>query len=275
MNTILVPTDFSDTARKAFLYAQELASFLTWSLKVVHVHHPSADPSAFYNTSLGASDVKIKQEKLQRFIEQNVSSSGAAAKIDSELVLGFAADELVNMSNQEGIDLLVMGMTGAGGLLEKTFGSISSHVSRKSGCPVLLVPIHVQFAGIRNIAYTSQYESADDQLFDRILNFARVFEAAIHLVHVNSEKETGDRILENLVLKNTFEEKAPELSYKLVHIEDDTVWEGLNNYVTETSIDMVVMVTRQRSFWENVLHKSTTKKVVEQATFPVMVLHVK
>ena len=271
MKTIIVPTDFSSTARNAFLFAQELASFLNSQLIVIHAYHPGTDSTQFFNTALGNNEVALKREQLDNFVKRNAIE---ASNVKSDLILGFAADEIVALSKEGEERLIVMGMTGEGGLLEKTFGSISSHVSQKSECPVLLIPAKVQFAGIRNIAYTSEYEGADDALFEQILSFASIFKASIHLVQVNSEKEEGDIILEDLVAQSTFEKHAPELTYQLAHITGDTVWEGLSAYVMEHQIDMVVMVTRKRNFWERLLHQSTTKQVVERATFPVMVLHV-
>ena len=53
----------------------------------------------------------------------------------------------------------------------------------------------------------------------------------------------------------------------------DDVVEQLNEYALFNNIDLIILVTHQRSFWESILHKSITRKALLGAGLPLLVMH--
>src|SRR5690606_36461762 len=126
------------------------------------------------------------KELMKKFIHPNGNSKAGLVetlvKVNSEIISGFAAEEIIRFSKSPELDLIVMGTTGENTLLEKVFGSMSSDVSKKANCPVLLIPKGVTFRAYRNIAYASDFEKTDSRVLDKIVDFAGRFSAGIHLV---------------------------------------------------------------------------------------------
>ena len=278
MKNIIVPTDFSDTAKNAFLYAKNLAKEFSSKLKLVHVCHPNTDASTYGISIPNIGELlEIRQSQLDKFIHQDekddLSEVIETSMYDQEVYIGYAGDELVRISKEENVDLLLMGTTGKGGLLENMFGSVSTHVSQKAHCPVWLIPPQAKYTGIKNILYASNYESADEIILHKISQFANLCKANVHLVHVNESKKEGDYKFEELILKELFEKKAPALDFKMSTIQSDKVWEGIDEYSQENNIDLVVIVTQHRNLWERITHKSITKEMVLHASLPLLVLH--
>ena len=60
----------------------------------------------------------------------------------------------------------------------------------------------------------------------------------------------------------------------MAEIESNSVWEGLNRYAEDNDVDQLVMVTKHRKFWENMLHKSITRQVAVHSKLPILILHV-
>ena len=277
MENILVPTDFSKTSKGAYKYALHLADYFDSSIKVIHVYHPSFSPGYPLGANANVLVLEPKKELMRLFVEQKgeeEASIGTLVDVKDEIIAGFAAEEIVSMSKTDQIDLIVMGTTGDNTILEKVFGSISSDVSKHAHCPVLLVPNGVKFKPYRNIAYASDFEKIDGRVMEKIADFAGRFSAGIHLVDVHESEQKGRYKVTEQLLEQQLNDKLPKLEFKMAEVESSTIWEGLNHYVDDNEVDLVVMVTKHRKFLENIFHKSITREVAVHSKFPILIIHV-
>lgn len=279
MKNILVPTDFSETAKCAFFYAHKMAETLGGAnIKLVHVFMPAVE-SEYPNFVPPVSEfLKVREDMLAEFREETCgeikNGPDTNIEVEQELLIGFPADEISRISPD--YDFIVMGTTGDSDLLNKIFGSVSSAVARRADCPVILIPRNMEFKGFDHILYASNYESAEDEMIEAVLDFNRPFHACIHFVHVreNGEKEEKYRKSKEEIFEELFEEGEPDFSFQMAEVDSDSVEEGLNAYVEKNGIDLAVMVNQRRRFWDNFLHKSQTKRMALTTRIPLMVLHV-
>jgi len=277
MKNILVPTDFSNTAKCAFFYARKLAEQLGGArIKLVHVFMPAVE-SEYPNFVPPVSEfLKVRQEMLDEFVDETCRDEAldpdAGIVIDKELLVGFPADEISRVSGD--YDLIVMGTTGDSDLLNKLFGSVSSAVCRRADCPVILIPREMDFTGFDHILYASNYESITEEALESILDFNRRFRACIHFVHVHNEEDKDYDKSKEEIFEELFAEGDPDFSFEIAEVDGKTVAEGLNTYAEKHDIDLVVMVNQHRGFWENIFHKSQTKRMALTSRIPLMVLQV-
>lgn len=273
MKKILVPTDFSNISKAAFQYALELAKVQNSEIKVLHVYHPDFDPQSAYLTEPIEVQKKISDKQLENFVQTNIASlTPAPENVSYESMIGFPVEEILNQCDDETI--VVMGKTGSGGILQKVFGSVSVNVARRANCPVILVPEGTKSPGIRHILYASDFVSANENTLEKLVNFAGNFKADIHFVHVMEENNSESyKEIENNFFKILFRSGEPAYSFTMSKVAGQSVADGLYKYATEHSIDLMVLVSPQRPFWENLFHKSTTKSVASTARYPIMVLH--
>jgi len=278
MKNIVVPIDFSENSRRAFLYAQELALYLDGSIKVIHVTHPTISTTYPYPMDSFDDEIDAKEAELKEFMTKNVDReiSGVLTKtnIKHEVIHGFAAEVIVDLSNSEEVDLIVMGTTGRGGVLDKLLGSVSTIVAQQSHCPVLLVPQEVDFKDYVNILYASDYKSSTNKLLEEIADVAGRFSAKVHLVHVQEQETKPAFKMEEMVLDQIFQEKAPNAETKFVTVWDADIWHGLNVYARDFAVDLIVLVKPHRKFWDKLWHKSITKKIINKASLPILILHI-
>jgi len=133
---ILYPTDFSDTAERAFTYLEMLARSGARRIRLFHVQDRAklephlADRLAEFN----ATDLA----RLGR-LKDRLSALGVGS-VDAEIRYGSPSAEIVNEASQEGTSLIVMGSHGRGFLAEVFLGSVAHNVVRVARVPVLLVP---------------------------------------------------------------------------------------------------------------------------------------
>lgn len=272
MKKVIVPTDFSETARNAFHYAQDFAMAAgNIELTVVHVFMPQVEAEYPNFVPPVAEFMKIREEMLDEFLQENRKHEAGDLSMRTELLVGFGADEIVRTSEEA--DFIIMGTTGQSNVLNRIFGSVSSSVAKKAHCPVILVPPGVTFQGIRHILYASNYESAHETMLGKLLMFNRLFNANVHFVHVRTEGETDFSRTKEEIFEDLFESGEPTFAFEIEAVEGETVAEGLSQYADQEPIDLVVMVNCRHSFWESFFEKSQTRRMAIHTKHPLMVLH--
>jgi nucleotide-binding universal stress UspA family protein len=140
LKNILVPSDLSECSDAAVRYGLELARKFDATLHLLHVvQDPMTMPWAAESFAMPMTDVvdqwqKEAEARLTAMVPAadrgRVSVWSSVASPCAE-ILGFAADK--------GIDLIVMGTHGRGGMSHLLLGSIAEKVVRRSPCPVLTV----------------------------------------------------------------------------------------------------------------------------------------
>jgi nucleotide-binding universal stress UspA family protein len=266
---ILVPVDFSTGSDAALRYAENFAAFtLATEVKVIHVFTPQvASGDAIVVPPMGEL-MDLRDETFGKFLEKIPPTEGIIRK--SEMLLGFTADKIIEHSKD--FDLVIMGCTGHGDLLEQVFGSIASEVSQNAGCPVLLVPNKARFKEYSNILYASNNLSLSRRAVLQFRDFNELFHARVHFVHINDEEGQHEGKRESLFAP-LFNNPDPEFAFEIKEVTADSVQEGLVEYLQSKPLELAVMVTKQRGFWANLFHSSNTKQMVMHPETPVLVLH--
>lgn len=134
IQTILMPTDFSEPSEQALDLAFALTRDCQAHLVVLHVALPSPLlPYGEYEKSLQQHSDSRRQleEKLRQCQKPDCNA-------EFRLVEGDAADEIIRVAQEIHCDLIVMGTHGRTGLRHLLMGSVEK-VLRRASCPVLTV----------------------------------------------------------------------------------------------------------------------------------------
>ena len=136
--TILVPTDFSESAEKALDQAVELAGALGAKLYLVNAISVPAlgipELGVALTSTMMESTVRANHAELDR-----LAARWPAAHIEVMLRTGYPRDVIVGLANQLGADLIVMGTHGRRGVRRALLGSIAEAVLRTAPCPVWVI----------------------------------------------------------------------------------------------------------------------------------------
>jgi len=141
--TLVVTTDFSETASEAFAPTLALARKFGARVLLVYVEEDRLPPFAGdYPTLYGAPVVELLESHRKRAEEE----LGKVARerfgdVDVEplTLSGVAHREIVNLAEQRGADVIVMATHGRGFLAHALMGSTTERVIRSAPCPVLAV----------------------------------------------------------------------------------------------------------------------------------------
>lgn len=142
---LLSPTDFSDAAKHALLYAVDFAKTYGAELHLLHVVEPVMYPAEMFG-QVGLVDVEAVVEKaggeeLSQWSETLVPKE---IKCVPSIAHGKAFTEILDYATKHEIDLIVIATHGHGALDHFLLGSTTEKVVRKAPCPVLTVRAKVR-----------------------------------------------------------------------------------------------------------------------------------
>ncbi|MGB8193491.1 MAG: universal stress protein [Chitinophagaceae bacterium] len=269
MQTILVPTDFSDSAKNALSYAARLAVKLNASVVLLHAYMLPTPVSEVPYAMLNAEEMQRENERFSKDVTDKLTAEyGISARY---LVrLGFPSDEIQAVIEDEPIDLVVMGMKGKGAL-EKMMGSTTTSTIKKIDIPTLVVPDEAVYNDIRQVTYATDFSyKIDFRAYDLLLELLKTFQASLHIVHVqkNPADTSGKEVAGQLQLDPAF--KAVPHDFHI--IKDNEVKHGIQSYLETHKTDLLVMVTHEHSFFERLFGRSHTKAMVYDTHVPLLVL---
>jgi nucleotide-binding universal stress UspA family protein len=132
---ILFPTDFSESSDAALRYATLLARDTGAELIIVYVH----EPAAAYAAGDMVVDVGLVDEDRLHAQLAVVAPTDPSVPHRHQLLHGDPIGEIVRLSDEEKVDMIVMGTHGRTGLTRLLMGSVAEAVVRRANCPVLTV----------------------------------------------------------------------------------------------------------------------------------------
>ncbi|HEY1610177.1 MAG TPA: universal stress protein [Paraburkholderia sp.] len=141
---ILVAVDGSDTSRRAFEAALELAKAMGSTLQPYYVieNAPMYFDAPGYDPSILRSQMIAQGNDLAAELNKAMTAQG----VNGELTTGEASsiDDVptlvLNAAHTLGADLIVMGTHGRRGFQRLILGSVAERCVRQSTLPVLLIP---------------------------------------------------------------------------------------------------------------------------------------
>jgi nucleotide-binding universal stress UspA family protein len=275
MKKILFPTDFSETANNAFVYALEMSKSLQSELIVLHVYDLPVVSYEGYSASIIDVYESIELNKFENFKDyipklREIAESHNLGSIKMSHVLeyGDLIPSINKLVKQENIDLIVMGTNGASGLKEVFLGSNTGSVISNVPVTLLCVPEKAKFKKIEKIGFTTRYQDKDRVALKQVLAFAKRIKASVKCLYVktfNSDVNADD------IEKWKQEFKTEPLNFFIFSQDEkeDTVIEFIDNQ----NIDILAMLTYKRTFFESLFKKSFAKELSYHTEIPLLVLH--
>jgi nucleotide-binding universal stress UspA family protein len=134
---VLVPVDFSENTKKILEAGGYFSGKCQAQLHVVFVVQSFDDYSGFFVPHMPVA--KFEEEMVQAAVEKMDSFLVGQKNIESKVLVGDVAEEIIRHAEESGMDMIIMGTHGYKGLEKVMFGSVAEKVVRSSPCPVLTI----------------------------------------------------------------------------------------------------------------------------------------
>jgi universal stress protein A len=135
---ILVPTDFSDSSKKALNYAVSFARQFGSKIVLIHVLEPDSSLALETFPPTCIEELKANTEENLRGLVRAARESGITGAT-SMIRSGMPAHEIVEAAKESAVDLIVIATHGYTGWKYFCIGSTADRVVRAAPCPVLVV----------------------------------------------------------------------------------------------------------------------------------------
>lgn len=141
INRILCAVDFAENSKEIVDYAKTFQQAFACEIHVVYVA-PTLSQYVGFQISPSSIEnfvgeiIKGAQETMEKFLSENFAEID---KVKGEVLTGYAAEEIINYSKNNEIDLIIMGTHGRKGIDKILFGSVAEKVVKGSNIPVLTI----------------------------------------------------------------------------------------------------------------------------------------
>ena len=192
LKSILVATDFSESADKALEHGIAIARHYQATLYVVYV------VSSLGFTLAGPDVVELAAQASERdincLVNQLVDSGRLKGVEVRPIVLKGNMDEQVeSFARAHRVDLIVIGSHGRCGLARALFGSVAELISKSCSCPVLTVGLHSPGPWLddpadagKPLLLATAFNSASVKAVPYAISLANDFDRQLFVLHVNS-----------------------------------------------------------------------------------------
>lgn len=256
MKAIVVPTDFSKNANAAVDFAVTIANKIQVKLVLVNTYELSM------RAGMMMSVTKIIEEDTQKALdltEERIRPAlNESLAIESHVLRGTPSRTICELAKNQDAAFIIMGTKGEHETSDHIFGSTSSNVIKTSEVPVIVVPEGANTKRLEHLAYATDMESSDGQVYDYLDQIGKLLESTqISYVTVLEEDENPDDTEIN--------------DDRFTVIRSESVERGLLDFIEERNVDVLAMYRQNRGFWERLFHHSVTKGMALRSKIPLLV----
>jgi nucleotide-binding universal stress UspA family protein len=141
LRKLLVPTDFSESARHALTYGISFAREYGAELTLLHVVE---NLTVGYASDLFPVPMAEVFQEISGYARTELAKLAEVARekkvtVVEHVIQGKPSAEIIHFAQEQKIDMIVLGTHGKGMLDQALFGSTTERVVRRAPCPVLTV----------------------------------------------------------------------------------------------------------------------------------------
>lgn len=281
MKKILVPTDFSENAWDALMYATKLYSDINCTFYIVNTY--DAVIMGSYQATQGFTDTQLletlKEEsinelnKIKGFLDKSILNNKHQFKVLSKMgSLTVIAKEIIN---EEKIDIIIMGTTGASGLKKYLLGSNTvDMMSAIKNCPILAVPKDYEFKELEKIDFATNLKYLyTKEALDVVTELLDLHDLGIEILHVKKEKSLSEHQEIGLAnLKDQF--KDYDFKFKEIQYPTSSIADSITSYCRDQQVDIICLPNYEHSLFEKLTHEPVLKNVGFHAEAPLLVMSI-
>jgi nucleotide-binding universal stress UspA family protein len=271
---ILCPTDFSECSLNAIEFATRLGEKLNAHLVLLHVLNREDYLKMSPLDTDGSNQLDFVKEKLNSLqkavIHEAISNGLKSCEVD--IIEGKIVSSTLELAKEMKANLIVAGTEGINELRSNIIGSRASRMVELSDRDILIVPRKVFFKPPRKFVYASDYIEEDKLAIQKVVEMAGLFDSEIDIVHVSSSQKAIDKSL-HIAMVDDIKPfiRYERINYVLKSYRDELAL-GLENYLQVAKGDILVTLSKKKSFFDQIFSKNLSKKMSYFLNKPLWVI---
>lgn len=262
MLQVLVPTDFSDNSYNALFYAAHLFKREECTFHILNVQD-KMDTACKNKCKEGLDAIA---HRLVRDVGRNKRHKLKKIPLHSGLTQGVSS-----YAQQHEVDFMVIGNKGKDETKDILFGNNAMQLVREVNCcPILIVPLEIDFKKVEKIAFISNYSNPIPKESIKALKFVNFITESI-LAPMTIEDGKGSKtILQHKT--DFFNALSLDISKEVIlPVFEDKV-KTILEFVDLWDIDMLSMVYYPHHFFLEFIGKGIIKELNVKLSVPFLIL---
>ena len=275
MQTILFPTDFSNNAIHASLYAGMLAKQL--NAKIILLHgYPVPIPIVAEQQLMFDTEISVLQSEedaknnLAIFTDKFIEDTGLLVENTVQMIeYGIVPDIIINTAKLVNADFIVMPTKGTTSAVDRWLDTNAQSVIEAVECPVFLIPENTPINLPQTFLYAADFKDDEIVATHKLLDIAQPLGASCKVIHIHEyfELNIGGEIQAQVnELEKEFEND--DVSFK--NLNRTGIVEGLETYMQTHRTDILALAVYEKSFLSKIFNTSISKHFVEEAALPIL-----
>lgn len=263
MKHILLPTDFSETAFKAAVYALDLFGTEDVQYTLVHTYLKTSFSHVLLPRMV---DTEAMANNGLRRVERRLRKHAGKIRLAKVASSGQLYDVLNELAVRKGADLVVMGTQGEG-----NYGMVGRNTtSAVTDCelPMIAVPSEFEREPVSRIMLAHDGGPLDEYTLAPLRLVAMATGAFIEVLQVWEGEQADHRGLN----RSTVSELLAGIPHSLEVISGANVVSTTNEQARIKRIQLVAVVRRHKSLLDRIFQGSTSKRMALHTTEPLLVL---
>lgn len=291
-NSVLVPTDGSEHARRAAEHAVSVAAAVDATVHVLSVVDVQAAAGPFDAGGVDEAFVAKLEDEGTEAIEavEGVTEARGLTDVRTATRQGRPAEAILEYADAEDVDLVTMGTHGRTGIERYVLGSVTEAVVRSAEVPVLTARATGRSRvtdGYEDVLLPTDGSEYAAEAYDHGIAIARAFGARVHAVNVvnvadlapSPGAEPAEPVLDSF--ETAGETATAEIGSQasaagldcVTAVREGTPARSLLDYADEEGVDLIAMGTAGRTGPSRYLLGSTTERIIRHADVPVLAVN--
>lgn len=270
MKRILIPTDFSKYSEEALKVAAQIARKYNSEIILLHMLELPIHANVAIGDGKSIPEIIFYKNKAISNLEKLMDSDYLKGiKVSEAIEFKKVYEGVLDASEKNNVDLIVMGSHGTSGFDELLVGSNAEKVVRFSKVPVLVVKNEAKEFKARNFVFASDFSKETRKSFRKMIEFAKIFDSNLFLVMIctpNSFKTTHDaeKIMRGFIANFDVENYS-------THIYNDTnIENGIINFANSVDADLIGICTHGRTGLAHFFNGSISEDLVNHVVRPII-----
>jgi len=276
MKRILLPTDFSDNAWNGIVYAMNFFKNVACEFHLLHAYTP-----VFYRVDylMGGPEFSLIQdtrvdralEGLNKTLERiKLKYPNEKHQYQTRSAFNTVTSEIVELSQKENFDLIVMGTQGATAAKEIFLGTNTVHVIRKSKVPLMAIPSGYTFKEINSIVFPTDYHSLyKKEEIQFLFDIVKIHQAKLTILHIKAEYDlTNEQQLSKELLSGYFK----GIPHTFIEQRGALMPDAVVDYTEKNNSGLLSMMNRKHGLLERWLFKQNIDSIGFHSSIPFLVL---
>ncbi|MDQ3047318.1 MAG: universal stress protein [Bacteroidota bacterium] len=270
---ILIPVDFSETSMIALDHAGMIAQKFNAELVLLHVIERHWEQFSIIAPELVVPVPTNITEAIESKLEETATDIQSRYGILTSSVIsdGNIFAEIISVSKEHHIDVIVMGTHGTKGVVEFFIGSNTYKVVTESTCPVISVQSKAKTPGFKNILLPIDDSNHSRQKVTHAVMMAKNFGATIHIVGLHDYSDESDVRKFEMKLDQVQEYiKKGGISFTSKIIEGTNQARVTYDHAKVIGADLILIMTDQDENITGRLMGTYAQQIVNHSKIPVM-----